>query len=371
MPCEPERPHSLDPEGELTAELEELCARLAGVRVRAVEPLAADLGTRRFFRLRLAGPPGSLIARVEAPEDPQGRPTGAAPEPPLEPLRHLLETAGLPVPRSFGTDPSRGVDLLEDLGDCTLEAAALESGPETRRALYATVCACVPPLQALREPESGLAAFRRRLDRRTLAYKGELFARWSLPGALGRAPRAAEREAVAEGFAAIADGLADAPARLAHRDLQSRNVLVRTAVTPDGTARIGLIDLQGAWLAPPEYDLVCLLRDSYVELPDAEVDAQAEAVRPALPDRPDAETFRRRFDLLTLARKGKDHARLLYAAATRDEPGRLAAVPATVRALRAAAARRRGEDARLDRLAALVHALPEDAGRAGGVPCGA
>ena len=120
-----------------------------------------------------------------------------------------------------------------------------------------------------------------------------------------------------------------------------------------------MIDLQGALLAPPEYDLVCLFRDSYVELPPAEVESQLEGVRPRLPDAPDPETCRHRFDLLSLARKGKDHARFLYAAQTRNDARYLTHVPTTVRHLRSAAARAATRDPRLQDLADLIHQLPE------------
>ena len=52
-----------------------------------------------------------------------------------------------------------------------------------------------------------------------------------------------------------------------------------------------MIDLQGAFLAPPEYDLVCLLRDSYVELEAEEVQEQLDRIRPELPDAPEPEGF--------------------------------------------------------------------------------
>jgi aminoglycoside/choline kinase family phosphotransferase len=120
-----------------------------------------------------------------------------------------------------------------------------------------------------------------------------------------------------------------------------------------------LLDLQGAFLAPPEYDLVCLLRDSYVELPDVEVAQQLARVRPALPDAPDADAFGVRFDLLTLTRKGKDLALYLQSARTRGLTNMLAFVPAAVRAVRSAAARRAGDDVRLARLEELIATLPE------------
>jgi aminoglycoside/choline kinase family phosphotransferase len=90
-----------------------------------------------------------------------------------------------------------------------------------------------------------------------------------------------------------------------------------------------MIDLQGAFMAPPEYDLVCLLRDSYVELDDAAVDAHLARVRTALPDQPDAESFRLRFDLLTLTRKGKDHALFRAVAAERRDERYLKHLPLT------------------------------------------
>jgi len=334
-----------------------------GAELRRVEPLSPGLGLRRFYRLHLgeAGPE-TAVARVEdvgAPEDPEGRPAGVPPEPPLEPIRGLLESRGLPVPARLAADPDAGIEVLEDVGDLSLAEAAGRADAAERRALYAEACSLVPRLQGIREPPPGVEAFRRGLDASLLRYKAELLNRWSLPAALGRAPRLAERQAVLAGFDAIAEVCAAAPRRLAHRDFQSRNLHLRPGAAPG--ARLVMLDLQGAFLAPPEYDLVCLLRDSYVELPEPEIHAHLEAVRPVLPDAPEPEAFARRFALLTLARKGKDHARFLYAARTRDDPRWLAWIPVTVRHLRWAARRARELEPRVAPLAELVEALPEEA----------
>ena len=114
-----------------------------------------------------------------------------------------------------------------------------------------------------------------------------------------------------------------------------------------------MIDLQGALLAPPEYDLVCLLRDTYVALPDAEVAHLAERVRERLPDRPDRAAFARRFDLLTITRKAKDFA-LCHELAARGDRSWLPLAPATFGYVRSALARRAGDDARLAALATLL-----------------
>ena len=342
-------------DAELEARLRALVRAQLGAEVTGVEPIAGQIGLRRFLRLRLAprsGAPATLVARIEAPEDPASRPAGALPEPPLEPVRRLLERSGLPVPARFGGDAAAGIELLEDAGERSL-AAAVESAPaESRRALYREVVALVPRLQRISPPQLGVAAFERRLGAEQLAYKAGRFLDWSLPER-GQPASGSEAQAVRAAFDAIAEAVARAPLRLAHRDLQSSNVHVR-----EGRG-VMLLDLQGAWLAPPEYDLVCLLRDSYVELPEPEIDEHLEAIRPELPDAPSPEEFRRRFDLLTLSRKGKDHALFHFVARTRGDSRYLRFVPATVRYLRAAAGRAAARDPRLARLAELIAQLPE------------
>jgi hypothetical protein len=165
---------------------------------------------------------------------------------------------------------------------------------------------------------------------------------------------------VEEAFGVITGEAERAPARLAHRDFQSANLYLHPG--REAPSRLMMIDLQGALLAPPEYDLVCLLRDSYVEVPEEEVEAHLAHVRPLLPDAPEPDEFARRFDLLAVARKAKDHARFLYAAQQRDDRRYLAHVPRTVHQLRSAAARSAERDPRFAALAELVGALP-------GSPC--
>lgn len=342
----------------LADELRALARGTLGADVIGIERLAGGVGHRGFFRLRLAGG-RSCVARVD-----RGAPApGVPPEPPLEPTRAFLEAHGLPVPGRLGGDEAGEIDLLEDLGPLTLEAAAAGAGADDRRALYEEACDLVPRLQRLADPAGRVPAFARRLDGALLALKARRFCGASLPARLGRPATAAEQQVVADAFAAVREAVEDAPGRFAHRDFQSTNLLVRTA-RPRGE-RIAMVDLQGAFLAPPEYDLVCLLRDSYVALADGEARALAERVRPALPDAPDPERFALRFDLLTIARKAKDHA-LFHELAARGRREALRFAPATLGYVRAAAARLAPRDPRLARFAALADAL---AGGDGEGPC--
>jgi aminoglycoside/choline kinase family phosphotransferase len=336
-------------EAQLETSLRLLVRAALRAEIRRVEPVQAGLGVRRSLRLHLDRPaPATVIARVEAP-------SGARGEPPLEPLRSFLAAHGLPVPDRYGSDPALGIDLLEDVGPVALETVAASASPEERRDLYAEACDLVARLQALRDPGGDLPAFRRHLDRELVATKAELFLRWSVPSGLGRPPRPGEAQAVREAFAWIAGELERAPQRLSHRDFQSSNLHVRPGA-PRGR-RLVMLDLQGAFLAPPEYDLVCVLRDSYVVLPEDEVRDHLERIRQALPDRPGPEEFARRFDLVTLVRKAKDHARFLEAAELRGDRRRLAHLEPTLGYLRRAATRAAPLEPRAARLAEIVHAL--------------
>jgi aminoglycoside/choline kinase family phosphotransferase len=338
-----------------------LVADQFGVGVSRIEPLRGALGLRSFSRIWLEpsetapeSTPETLIARIDAPEDPAERPAGIPPEPPLEPIRALLESEGLPVPRRYAADPAHGVELLEDLGQVSLADFAGTAGEPELESLYTEACALVPRLQRV-EPRDEIANFQRRLDAAHFQYKAERFARWSLGGERGASP--AETQVVRAAFERIGQFVGGAPQRLAHRDLQSANLHV--VDRSRSAARLVMIDLQGAFMAPPEYDLVCLLRDSYVELDDAAVDTHLTRTRTALPDCPDEESFRLRFDLLTLTRKGKDHALFRAVAAERGDDRYLRYLPATRRYLQAASSRVSLKLKEYSDLNELIQGIPE------------
>jgi aminoglycoside/choline kinase family phosphotransferase len=351
------------PDEAIEQELHALVSERFAAREIVATKIAGGLGLRRFYRIQFqsdeADAPASLIARVDAPEDPKSRPTGIPPEPPMEPLLEFLCTNKLPVPRNYGGDSARGILLLEDLGSLSLENAAKGKLLARRLDLYREALAILPKLQALTAPDAGdsLPCFDRRLDEALFRYKADLFNEHALPVALGRPPKPAEKEVVQEAFAYIAKRCAEAPQRLAHRDFQSANLYLRHDRLP---ADIQMIDFQGAFMAPPEYDLVCVLRDSYVELSEAERSDLLREIRPQLPDAPDEISFLERFALLTLSRKGKDLARFLYATKERGDSRFQAHIPATVRYLKQAVVRTAGMAPCLAFLAELIQHFPEE-----------
>jgi N-acetylmuramate 1-kinase len=331
-------------------------------RLLEYESVAPGLGTRRFFRLFVSpdskiAPFASVIARIEVDEEKSKRPAGVAPEPELEPLRDFLERSGIPVPRNYGGDTKSKIQLLEDVGDTSLEMAATTLPANQRRALYGEACALIPALQRLEPPTPTLEAFERRLDLRLFESKALRVIEWALPWWLGRAPYPSEKTVITEAFAKISDVIADAPARFSHRDLKAANIHIRKDAPPGN--RLVLIDLQGAFLAPPEYDLVCLLRDSHVPLPQDEIATHIETTRPMLPSPPTPDVFMHRFTLLTLTRVAKDAAHYIHAFTKNDDSRYLRLVPAALTTLREAVTHVATQDPTYERLANLIHGLRE------------
>lgn len=342
-------------EDDLRSRLTKLVHAELGTSIDSIDAVAAGLGSRRFFRLHLSGETPTAIARVDMPEDETLRPAGVSAEPPLEPIRAHLESCGLPAPRRLAA--ADGIELLEDVGDCTLEDVANGNDTELRTELYERAMELIGALQHAPR-DAAVPNYARTLDDALFDYKADQICEWLIPSASGRATTAGERKAVTSAFALIREAAKAAPQRLAHRDFKAQNLHVIPEGPPRG--RLVMIDLQGAFLAPPEYDAVCLLRDLHTALPEAEIHRLLAQLRPTLPDAPTEEDFKRRFNLLTLSRVGKDLSRFLYAIHERGDARYRAFLPNGIRSLQRAAHELASEP-EIRNFAELIASLPEDA----------
>jgi aminoglycoside/choline kinase family phosphotransferase len=300
--------------------------------------LAGHASLRSYWRV--GAPPRTWVVMVMPPDArPEEITRGAVPaEDPFVSVQAYLVSRGVRVPAIHGFFPPEGLMVLEDLGDEMLETRLLAGdapGP-----LYARAVDQLARLRARaeRDPDPGCAAFQRSFDRDLYRWELDHFREWLLEAGRGARLTPAERAEMDRAFDAIADALAAEPGGFTHRDYQSRNLMV----LPGG--ELAVIDFQDALLGPRAYDLVALLRDSYVELPPARVDemvarwlaAFAEAGGP----RPDPAEFRRVFDLLTVQRKLKDAGRFVYIDRVKGNPGFLPSIPASLRYVREALERR-------------------------------
>jgi aminoglycoside/choline kinase family phosphotransferase len=262
-----------------------------GERGRApeIEALSGDASTRRYFRLR-EGASTSVLALYPEPFDAEASPFVA--------IRALFESYGLPVPRLHDADGPRGILLLEDLGDTT-QQQALAAAPGDRDALYAEAVEALARLQqeAARGPRHA-PCFEIAFDVEKLAWELHYFVKHFVEGRRGCELSVEDRAALGEAIHALGEEIAGWPRVLCHRDFHSRNLMRHRDV-------LHWIDFQDARLGPATYDLVSLVRDSYVDLePEFALDL-AEGFRArALPHEP-REVFLRRFDLMSAQRNLK------------------------------------------------------------------
>jgi len=205
----------------------------------------------------------------------------------------------VPIPEILSHSDSLGIMALQDLGDVTLQAHLGAASPAEHAALYREAVSLIATLQRrgeeLASPEYvpyGIA-----FDTDKLMWEFQFFIKHFLEAYRGSSVTDARREVLAAEFAAIAGELASEPRVLCHRDYHSRNLMLHEGV-------LHLIDFQDARMGPDTYDLVSLLRDSYVDFGEQQVE-ELIAFFLALRGTPDAAEFRRRFDLMALQRNLK------------------------------------------------------------------
>ena len=314
-----------------------------------VRRLAGHASMRSYWRV--GTPPTSQVVMVLPPDArPEDVTKGGQPAvDPFVDVQRYLRGLDVRVPEIVAFhegDPRGGLMVLEDLGDVTLEEALrrAEGRPEDDRGrLYEAAIDQLAALRAAaeRRPE-GCIAFTRSFEFDLYRWELDHFREWLLEAWKGAKLSPAEQPVVEREFDRIARALEAEPKGFTHRDYQSRNLMVLPS--REQAVIFAVIDFQDALLGPRQYDLVALLRDSYVELPPELVDAMlrrylaklAEAGGPKLEYSP----FRQVFDLLTVQRKLKDAGRFVFIDRVRKNPGFLVSIPASLRYVRDALARR-------------------------------
>ncbi|HZP48301.1 MAG TPA: phosphotransferase [Vicinamibacterales bacterium] len=285
-----------------------------------VVPLTGDASDRRYFRIIPADGPPLVLALHAGPIEFASLPFANVAE--------LLQQMPLPVPIILGHSDALGIIALQDLGDVTLQAH-LGTAPITEHAaLYRQAVALIEQIQrrgaelaSERHVPYGIA-----FDVDKLTWELNFFVKHFVEGYRAVPVAAEARERLDFEFAEIVRELASEPPVLCHRDYHSRNLMLH-----DGSLYI--IDFQDARMGPDTYDLASLLRDSYMDLPERQVD-NLIAYFLALKGRPDDEDFRRRFDLMALQRNLKALGTFGYQTMARRNPVYIQYIPRTLKYVR-------------------------------------
>ncbi|RDV37878.1 aminoglycoside phosphotransferase [Bradymonadaceae bacterium TMQ3] len=243
---------------------------------------------------------------------------------PFVDVQRYLTNIGLPVPAIDHVDMARGVLLLEDLGDEMFEHAVLAaSSADEVEALYREAIELLVDLQVRveaerAEPRYETVAFGRAFDAELLRWELDHYREWGLDNHYGPEAAGEHREALNALFDRLTAELTELPTTLVLRDYQSRNIMRKKDTWI-------LIDFQDALIGPVIYDLVALLRDSYIALDADQVARLLDHYIEVGQQRglawcEDAALIRRAFYLQTVQRKLKDAGRFIFIDKVKHNP---------------------------------------------------
>ena len=290
-------------------------------RLPRVVPLTGDASDRRYFRILTPDAPSIVLSLHAGPF--------AFESLPFVNVARLLAQMPVPIPAILGHADDLGVLALEDLGDVTLQAHLGAATPAEHAALYRQSVALVAALQRrgaeLASPE--YLPYSIAFDVEKLSWEMDFFVKHFLEAYRGLVLSPGVRDALRSEFAVMVEMLASEPRVLCHRDYHSRNLMLH-----DG--RLFIIDFQDARMGPDTYDLVSLLRDSYVDLPEPTVEELIAYFLALKGEIAGADEFRRRFDLMALQRNLKALGTFGYQTTARRNPVYIQYIPRTLRYVR-------------------------------------
>ena len=292
-------------------------------RSARVVPLTGDASDRRYFRILVPEEQSVVLSLYAGPFDFEKMS--------FVNVARLLSKMPVPIPALLGHADDLGVLALEDLGDVTLQAHLGAASPEEHAALYREAVALIATLQRrgaeLASPE--YVPYDIAFDVDKLTWELEFFTKHFIEAYRGIVIPPAAREALRTEFKTLIEMLASEPRVLCHRDYHSRNLMLHSG-------QLFIIDFQDARMGPDTYDLASLLRDSYVDLPEATVN---ELLAYFLALRGDQgidreREFRERFDRMALQRNLKALGTFGYQTTGRRNPVYIQYIPRTLRYVR-------------------------------------
>jgi aminoglycoside/choline kinase family phosphotransferase len=215
--------------------------------------LAGDASNRRYYRV-VMDHQSAVLMRWE-PFDPNNYPFVS--------VQHHFEKNGVRVPHIIEMSPQEGLVLLEDLGDLTLERRFWESqNQEGSIDFYKMAIDELIKIhfRATRD-RSPCTAFNIQFDTAKFLWEMNYAREHLIEGVLGSQLDEKNSQALQSCFTSISERLNNETKYISHRDYHSRNLMMKLD-------EMTVIDFQDARMGPVQYDLVSLLKDSYVDIHD-------------------------------------------------------------------------------------------------------
>jgi aminoglycoside/choline kinase family phosphotransferase len=215
--------------------------------------LAGDASTRRYFRVTHQHQ--SWVLMYWEPFDAKNYPF-------LSVLEHFSKH-GVHVPKVAAMSEKDGLVLLEDLGDLTLERKFWENqDPSHSLPFYKMAIDELIKMHFLAtRDKTDCSAFKMQFDTEKLLWEMNYGRTNLIEGVCKFSASEKANEEMSAVFRKICERLHAEPKFIAHRDYHSRNLMIQFD-------EVRVIDFQDARLGAIQYDLVSLVRDSYVNIND-------------------------------------------------------------------------------------------------------
>ncbi len=287
----------------------------------SIEKLKGDASERNFYRLRLDERQSLVLMEFSPPQPERQRD--------VELVGGYFDQHKLHVPRLYCHDKQKGLLFFEDCGDLTLEQLVHNEPAENYYPCYEQALDLLLKVQqagktsrAPKCPAFGLA-----FDTDKLTWELDFFLKHMLEGQRQLALSPQDKQALKGHFQDLARKLAAEPRYLTHRDYHSRNIMIK-----DG--RIKLLDFQDARMGLCQYDVASLLKDSYVQLDEEQVDKLLEYYIRGKEETEgvtvNRERFRQVFDYTCIQRNLKAVGSFAYLAGVRGLSFYLKFIPPTL-----------------------------------------
>ncbi len=301
------------------------------INYKEIKKLIGDASTRVYYRIFLnentLNSENSIIAMV-LPEkievNEKGNNSFIKEEPFLN-IQRYLKQSNLNIPSVLLNDENNRVILNEDLSDKTVFVMLNNDKPNYEN-VYKSIIDELIKFQDYTQKNinTDYYCFKREFDYDTLKWELDHFIEWNAIKGMNIQFTEAEMKIIEETFKEIALKLTNSKKIVVHRDFQSKNIMFKNN-------KYYLIDFQDALLGSEVYDLVALLKDSYVELNEDFVQnilkyyiKKTKEIRNI---EFDFDEFYKLFKLQTIQRKLKDTGRFHFINLVRKNPSFLQYLP--------------------------------------------
>lgn len=204
--------------------------------------LVADASVRRYYRVNFQD--ASYVV-MDSPVD-------LVPVEPFVRIAKLLQAHAFWVPDIFAVEAQEGFVLLSDLGDLSYQKAIEQQDPFP---LYHDALDVLIKIASVKTDDLPL------YDQAFLQRELQIFEEWYVNQYLKTPLNDDKQQQWKDAQSLLIAKILQQPTIFMHRDFHCRNLMWQEG-------RIGILDFQDAVKGPIGYDLISLLKDAYVDLPE-------------------------------------------------------------------------------------------------------